>query len=63
MARRSSSRSVINWLWAVRYTQRCTGGFTDDAVIRHSRVAPGALPGIGLEGKAEFHGILGELHQ
>ncbi|GAB2472607.1 hypothetical protein GCM10027030_03910 [Luteococcus sediminum] len=50
-------------MWAVRYTQRCTGGFTDDAVIRHSRVAPGALPGIGLEGKAEFHGILGELHQ
>lgn len=39
-----------------------TGGFTDDAVIRNSRVAPGDLPGIGLEGKHEFHRILSGLH-
>lgn len=39
-----------------------TGGFTDDAVISHSRVAPGERPGIGLEGKAEFYDILKQLH-
>jgi L-alanine-DL-glutamate epimerase-like enolase superfamily enzyme len=39
-----------------------TGGFTDDAVIVNSRVAPGDLPGIGLEGKAEFYKVLRELH-
>lgn len=39
-----------------------TGGFTDDAVITRGRVAPGDLPGIGLEGKAEFHDVLRGLH-
>ncbi|MGW9556103.1 enolase C-terminal domain-like protein [Nocardiopsis sp. NPDC055551] len=39
-----------------------TGGFTDDAVITRGRVAPGDLPGIGLEGKAEFHHVLRGLH-
>ncbi|MET9794769.1 enolase C-terminal domain-like protein [Nocardiopsis alba] len=39
-----------------------TGGFTDDAVITRGRVAPGDLPGIGLEGKAEFYQILRDLH-
>lgn len=39
-----------------------TGGFTDDAVIVNSRVAPGDLPGIGLEGKAEFYKLLRALH-
>ncbi|UUX58825.1 mandelate racemase/muconate lactonizing enzyme family protein [Glutamicibacter halophytocola] len=39
-----------------------TGGFTDDAVISGSRVAPGELPGIGLEGKAEFYKVLRNLH-
>ena len=39
-----------------------TGGFTDDAVISGSRVAPGDLPGIGLEGKAEFYKVLRALH-
>ncbi len=39
-----------------------TGGFTDDAVIVNSRVAPGDLPGIGLEGKAEFYKVLRDLH-
>ena len=39
-----------------------TGGFTDDAVIVNSRVAPGDLPGIGLEGKAEFYKVLSALH-
>ncbi|AFR06088.1 enolase C-terminal domain-like protein [Nocardiopsis alba] len=39
-----------------------TGGFTDDAVITRGRVAPGDLPGIGLEGKAEFYKILRDLH-
>ncbi|MEX5305904.1 mandelate racemase/muconate lactonizing enzyme family protein [Kocuria sp. CPCC 205258] len=39
-----------------------TGGFTDDAVVVDSRVAPGDLPGIGLEGKAEFHKVLSALH-
>src|SRR3954470_212686 len=39
-----------------------TGGFTDDAVIVNSRVAPGDLPGIGLEGKAEFYKVLRALH-
>lgn len=39
-----------------------TGGFTDDAVISSSRVSPGDLPGIGLEGKAEFYRILRSLH-
>ncbi|GAB3473262.1 enolase C-terminal domain-like protein [Nocardiopsis coralliicola] len=39
-----------------------TGGFTDGAVVRGSRVAPGDLPGIGLEGKAEFYKVLRDLH-
>lgn len=39
-----------------------TGGFTDDAVVSNSRVRPGDLPGIGLEGKAEFFKILKGLH-
>ncbi|GAA1442287.1 MULTISPECIES: enolase C-terminal domain-like protein [Nocardiopsis] len=39
-----------------------TGGFTDDAVVTRGRVAPGELPGIGLEGKAEFHRLLRGLH-
>ncbi|GAB2524803.1 enolase C-terminal domain-like protein [Nocardiopsis aegyptia] len=39
-----------------------TGGFTDDAVISKGRVAPGERPGIGLEGKAAFHGVLRGLH-
>lgn len=39
-----------------------TGGFTDDAVISHSRVAPGERPGIGLEGKAKFYDLLKQLH-
>ncbi len=39
-----------------------TGGFTDDAVITGGRVAPGDLPGIGLEGKADFHKVLRNLH-
>ncbi|WP_308197614.1 mandelate racemase/muconate lactonizing enzyme family protein [Rathayibacter caricis] len=38
-----------------------TGGFTDDAVIEGSRVAPGELPGIGLEGKSAFFRILQDL--
>ena len=40
-----------------------TGGFTDDAVIAGGRVTPGDLPGIGLEGKAEFHKVLRGLHE
>lgn len=40
-----------------------TGGFTDDAVIANGRVAPGELPGIGLEGKAEFYEVLRGLHE
>ena len=40
-----------------------TGGFTDDAVIAKGRVAPGELPGIGLEGKAEFYEVLRGLHE
>ncbi|WP_207785746.1 enolase C-terminal domain-like protein [Ancrocorticia populi] len=40
-----------------------TGGFTDDAVIRDSHVSPGELPGIGLEGKAEFYRHLHALHE
>ncbi|NKY99712.1 enolase C-terminal domain-like protein [Nocardiopsis alborubida] len=39
-----------------------TGGFTDDAVITRGRVAPGDLPGIGLEGKAKFYDVLRGLH-
>ncbi|MEU0489215.1 mandelate racemase/muconate lactonizing enzyme family protein [Nocardiopsis sp. NPDC006139] len=39
-----------------------TGGFTDDAVVTRGRVAPGDLPGIGLEGKAEFYKVLRDLH-
>ncbi|MDO4901660.1 mandelate racemase/muconate lactonizing enzyme family protein [Actinomyces sp.] len=39
-----------------------TGGFTDDALVVDSRVAPGDLPGIGLEGKAEFYSVLRGLH-
>ncbi|WP_404437099.1 mandelate racemase/muconate lactonizing enzyme family protein [Microbacterium aerolatum] len=39
-----------------------TGGFTDDAEIRGSRIAPGERPGIGLEGKAEFYRVLRALH-
>ena len=33
-----------------------------DAVVVNSRVAPGDLPGIGLEGKAEFYKVLSALH-
>ncbi|AMD87565.1 mandelate racemase [Actinomyces radicidentis] len=40
-----------------------TGGFTDDARVVDSRVAPGDLPGIGLEGKAEFLKVLRSLHE
>ncbi|MEV6818650.1 enolase C-terminal domain-like protein [Nocardiopsis dassonvillei] len=39
-----------------------TGGFADDAVVTRGRVAPGDLPGIGLEGKAEFYEVLRGLH-
>lgn len=39
-----------------------TGGFTDDAVVRGGRIAPGEAPGIGLEGKAEFYRLLRDLH-
>jgi L-alanine-DL-glutamate epimerase-like enolase superfamily enzyme len=39
-----------------------TGGFADDAVIAKGRVAPGDRPGIGLEGKADFHDVLRGLH-
>jgi L-alanine-DL-glutamate epimerase-like enolase superfamily enzyme len=39
-----------------------TGGFADDAVVAKGRVAPGDRPGIGLEGKAEFHDVLRGLH-
>ncbi|WP_276567344.1 enolase C-terminal domain-like protein [Actinomyces ruminis] len=39
-----------------------TGGFTDDAQVVDSRVSPGGLPGIGLEGKAEFYSVLRGLH-
>ena len=39
-----------------------TGGFADDAQVKDGRVAPGDLPGIGLEGKSEFYRVLRELH-
>lgn len=39
-----------------------TGGFTDAAEIINSRIAPGDLPGIGLEGKSEFYKVLKTLH-
>src|SRR5215208_6697402 len=39
-----------------------TGGFADDAVVQNSRVAPGDHPGIGLEGKANFHQVLRGLY-
>lgn len=39
-----------------------TGGFTDNARISNSRLAPGDLPGIGLEGKAKFYDVLKGLH-
>lgn len=39
-----------------------TGGFADDAVVEHGRVALDERPGIGLEGKAQFHALLRELH-
>lgn len=39
-----------------------TGGFTDDATVEGSRVVPGELPGIGLEGKSEFYKILRAIH-
>ena len=39
-----------------------TGGFTDDAIVSGSRVSPGELPGIGLEGKNEFYTVLRGLH-
>lgn len=35
-----------------------TGGFADAAVISNGHVAPGELPGIGLEGKSEFYKVL-----
>lgn len=38
-----------------------TGGFADGAVVDNGRVAPGELPGIGLEGKAEFYRVLSGL--
>ncbi len=38
------------------------GGFADDAEIIDGRVAPGELPGIGLEGKSAFYRLLRELH-
>ncbi|ADH70034.1 MULTISPECIES: enolase C-terminal domain-like protein [Nocardiopsis] len=39
-----------------------TGGFADEAVVTRGRVAPGDLPGIGLEGKAKFYEVLRGLH-
>ncbi|WP_304523495.1 mandelate racemase/muconate lactonizing enzyme family protein [Aeromicrobium sp. Leaf350] len=39
-----------------------TGGFADDAVVENSRVALDDRPGIGFEGKADFHRVLRELH-
>lgn len=39
-----------------------TGGFSDDAGVVEGRVAPGDLPGIGLEGKAELYRVLRRLH-
>lgn len=39
-----------------------TGGFTDDAEVVNSRVSPGDLKGIGLEGKSEFYKLLKGLH-
>lgn len=38
-----------------------TGGFADSAVVVDGRVAPGELPGIGLEGKREFYRVLSGL--
>lgn len=40
-----------------------TGGFADAAVVHDGRVAPGELPGIGLEGKAAFFRVLHDLHR
>ncbi len=39
-----------------------TGGFADDAVVEGGRVRLDDRPGIGLEGKADFHRVLRELH-
>jgi D(-)-tartrate dehydratase len=39
-----------------------TGGFADDAVVENSRVKLDERPGIGFEGKAEFHKVLRALH-
>ncbi len=39
-----------------------TGGFADDAVVENSRVKLDDRPGIGFEGKANFHKVLRELH-
>ena len=39
-----------------------TGGFADDAVVRDSQVGLTEIPGIGFEGKANFHRVLRELH-
>ncbi|MEU5884994.1 mandelate racemase/muconate lactonizing enzyme family protein [Spirillospora sp. NPDC047279] len=39
-----------------------TGGFADDAVVENSRVTLDDRPGIGFEGKANFHKVLRDLH-
>jgi L-alanine-DL-glutamate epimerase-like enolase superfamily enzyme len=39
-----------------------TGGFADDAVVENSRVKLDDRPGIGFEGKSNFHKVLRELH-
>lgn len=39
-----------------------TGGFADDAVVENSHVKLDDRPGIGFEGKANFHKVLRELH-
>ncbi len=39
-----------------------TGGFADDAVVENSRVKLDNRPGIGFEGKANFHKVLRGLH-
>src|SRR3954447_1808905 len=39
-----------------------TGGFADDAVVENSRVKLDDRPGIGFEGKTNFHKVLRELH-
>ena len=39
-----------------------TGGFADDAVVENSRIRLDDRPGIGFEGKANFHEVLRKLH-